>query len=326
LGLGPVSEWFAAKERDWRPNTRTDYKWSLELHLLPFFGDYLLAAIDAETVDRYAAAKQREGALSNNSINKTLTRLSQILETALDYEKITRNPAKGKKRRLNGEVRSRPHVEPEQLPSLLAACSGEFRPLVATLAGAGLRISEAVSLIWSNVNLAAGTLSVEDSKTAAGVRVSDLPDGLASELRSYKARGHKTAASDPVFRKRDGYPQTVRNAEAWLKVAIRRANRRLGKLGIEPISEGASPHSLRRTYASLRFAAGDDPVYVIAQLGHTDVGFSMSVYARAVKRRSRLSGALLEEFEKASVWALLGTTAPLDSAGEAANRLLERVA
>ncbi len=32
-----ASEWFAAKQGNWRPNTRADYKWALELHLLPFF-------------------------------------------------------------------------------------------------------------------------------------------------------------------------------------------------------------------------------------------------------------------------------------------------
>ena len=54
-----------------------------------------------------------------------------------------------------------------------------------------------------------------------------------------------------------------------------------------------TPHSLRRLYASLRFALGDDPVYVADQLGHTERGFSMKVYASAVRRRERLIGAAL---------------------------------
>jgi len=33
----------------------------------------------------------------------------------------------------------------------------------------------------------------------------------------------------------------------------------------------------------------------------------MEVYARAVKRRERLSGVYLEEFDKALQWALMGT-------------------
>jgi integrase len=76
-----------------------------------------------------------------------------------------------------------------------------------------------------------------------------------------------------------------------LKVAIRRANERLSKRGMEPISERVTPHSLRRTYASMRAALRDDPVYIAEQLGHTDPGFTFRVYQRAAKRRDRLSGA-----------------------------------
>ncbi len=65
------SEWFADHEQDWRERTRTDYRSTLELYLLPWFKDFPLSAIRAEDVDRYANAKRREGKLSNNTINKT---------------------------------------------------------------------------------------------------------------------------------------------------------------------------------------------------------------------------------------------------------------
>ena len=60
------------------------------------------------------------------------------------------------------------------------------------------------------------------------------------------------------------------NIDHRIKAAIKAANRRLDELGIEPISDRVTPHSLRRTYASLRAAVGDDPVYIAEQLGHTD--------------------------------------------------------
>jgi hypothetical protein len=67
-----------------------------------------------------------------------------------------------------------------------------------------------------------------------------------------------------------------------------------------------TPHSLRRTYASLRFALRDDSVYVAEQLGHTEATFSQAVYAKAVKRRERLSGNYLREFDRALEWAGTG--------------------
>ncbi|MHB8659871.1 MAG: tyrosine-type recombinase/integrase, partial [Solirubrobacteraceae bacterium] len=59
-----------------------------------------LSRITIAEVDRYKAAKVREGALSPTSINKTITRLAQILEVAVEYELIDRNPAKGRRRRV----------------------------------------------------------------------------------------------------------------------------------------------------------------------------------------------------------------------------------
>lgn len=69
-----------------------------------------------------------------------------------------------------------------------------------------------------------------------------------------------------------------------------------------------TPYSLRRTYASLRAALGDDPLDAGEQMGHRDVRFTLNTYSRAVKRRSKLSGAYLAEFDRALAWAKLPTS------------------
>jgi hypothetical protein len=56
---------------------------------------------------------------------------------------------------------------------------------------------------------------------------------------------------------------------------------------------------------------GDDPVYVANQLGHTEPGFSMKVYASAVRRRERLIGVALREFDAALEWAAMGSGEPV---------------
>ena len=66
-------------------------------------------------------------------------------------------------------------------------------------------------------------------------------------------------------------------------------------------------HSLRRTYASLRCACGDDVRYTADQLGHEDPRFTLKVYAQAAKRRDRLSGVHRKAYDRALVWAQLGS-------------------
>lgn len=268
-------------------------------------------------MDRYRAAKLRAGQLAPAQINKTLKRLSQILEVAEEYDYIARNPARGKRRRVKAPKVQRSWVEPEQTLTLMEAASPYMRPVIATLMGAGLRVSEAVALDWCDVNLATGTLRVGRAKTDAGsYREVDLPGGLVEELSEWRARSHDDLASwqarhgeaEPVFLSRHAgcvRRQTAANVARRLKTAIKHANRRLAALGIEQMSERVTPHSLRRTFASLRAAAGDDPVYIAEQLGHTDPRFTLTVYTKAVKRKAKLSAAYLAEYERALAWAAL---------------------
>jgi integrase len=306
-----ASAWYERHRPEWRENTAGDYLWSLSHHLLPFFKDHALAQITAEEVDRYKTAKLREGKLSPNTINKTLTRLAQILAEAVEYGHLERNPGIGRRRRLKAEKPKHRQVEPEQLPALLEAADGWLRPVVATLMGAGLRVGEAVALKWRDVNLATGTLTVQDSKTHAGTgRTIDLPGGLVDELTEWRTRSPLTAPEDPAFvcRAYNGEhgTQTKDNIGRRLKVAIRDANEALGELGIEQISEKVSPHDLRRSYAPLRLAAGDDPFRVSEQLGHASSKITYSVYHRAVKRRAKLSGVYAEQHDRALDWAHIG--------------------
>lgn len=305
-----ASEWLENREPELRPKTVTSYRWQLSGHLLPHFARMRLDQIGPEDVDYYKAAKLREGALGPNQINKSLGLLAMILDAAGDYGHIdpARNPARGRRRRVKRTTPNRPTIEPEQLPSLLEA-AGRLRPILATMAGAGLRNGEVCALDLPDFDPASGGLTIAASKTDAGVRQVDSPLALRRELTSLKARTRRTEG--PMFLNRNGQRQSVSNVERRMKTAIRRANQCLNGLGIRPIDEAVTPHSLRRLYASLRFALGDDPVYVAAQLGHTEPGFSMKVYASAVRRRERLIGAALREFDAALDWAAMGSEGPI---------------
>jgi len=63
------------------------------------------------------------------------------------------------------------------------------------------------------------------------------------------------------------------------------ANQRLREAGAEALPDGLTPHSLRRTFASLLFALGETPPYVMAQMGHTTPNLTLAIYARQMDRR-----------------------------------------
>jgi integrase len=304
-----ASDWLASRRPELRPRTVKDYEWALSYHLLPFFKDHRLPQITAAEVDRYKTLKTRQGKLAAAQINKSLKRLSQILDLAVDYGHIPSNPAasRGGRRRVKETAPDRAWVEPEQLLALLDSAPRGHEAILATLAGAGLRVGELCALDWRDLDLSTGTLIVRESKTTAGRREVDMPSGLVTALWTLAATSDRTNPDDPVFVGRRGNRQKPDNVGRRLKTAVSKANVELDRLGIAPISQRVSPHSLRRTYASLRFACGDDPVYVAEQGGWADPIFPMKVYARAVRRRDRLSGEHLRAFDAALDWAAMGS-------------------
>ena len=48
-----------------------------------------------------------------------------------------------------------------------------------------------------------------------------------------------------------------------------------------------SPHSLRRTFASLLYLCGENPVYVMHQMGHADPKLALRIYTKVIGERRR---------------------------------------
>ena len=165
-----ASRWWAAWKGELRPRTRENYEWRLRKHLLPFFADYAISEIDVALVEHYREHKvierervaqaiavgeplrdtrgQRRVPLSNDSINKTLVTLTQVLDSAVERGLLDSNPARGKRRRLEAVKPIRRHLEADDLKELLAV-AGEMdgtlyrghrigrRPMIAAMAKSG---------------------------------------------------------------------------------------------------------------------------------------------------------------------------------------------
>lgn len=79
-----------------------------------------------------------------------------------------------------------------------------------------------------------------------------------------------------------GYSNTRRRL---LATAIERANGARAERRSEQLPEKLTPHSMRRTFASLLYALGETPPYVMAQMGHTSPNLALAIYAKCMDRR-----------------------------------------
>jgi integrase len=321
-----ASEWFEAQKLE---GGRTgegltsagaaDLEWRLCSHLLPAFASKRLDQITVEDVDRYRRAKVQEAErrrvaaakgkplrdrggrvlrpLSVTSINKTLVTLGAILDAALDYELVTRNVAKGRRRRLPGTTPRRTWIDrADHIVALLDAAGeldakanrhrGQRRALLATLIFGGPRVSEALSLSWRDVDLARGVLTIRGTKTEAADRKVTIEPVLRDELAGWRARVRDAGQDTLVFCTSAGKRLSISNVRSRILIpAVELANKQLVAAGQEPLQVGLTPYSLRRTFASLLYAIGEAPPYVMQQMGHTSPNLALAIYAKCMDRR-----------------------------------------
>ena len=269
----------------------------------------------AHEADRYKAGKVQERErgeverpLSNRTINKTLTRLGQILDAAVRYDLIDHNPVKAKVVKLKEAEPTRTRLTGEQVQILLRA-AGEHRALIATaIMGGGLRVSELTHLRWRDLDLREGLLNVAASKTAAGVRQVVLDPELVQFLREHKLAAKWSQPDDFVFAGRIREKPRERNSVRTriLYGAIEKANELLAAEDRSPLPDGITFHSLRRTYAALRAELGEHPAITAAQMGHRDPRMTLRVYTdvTGMRPKTRL-GDLLGD----AAWSPSGTSA-----------------
>jgi len=346
-----AEQWWVRTRDRLAPKTKTDYLWRLECHLIPYFGELALDRIVFDTVESYIATKLAEaerlrGAraeavergeryrgprpLGASSINKTVILLAAVLEAAVERDLIGRNPAKGRGRRVRERTPARSYLDTaEQIGALLEAAGRldrealpdhrhvERRAIVATLTLAGLRIGELAALRWQDVDLATGWLHVGAAKTDAGRRRVKVRGALRDELATVKARSGHTGPADPVFVTRTGGRSSVDNLRSRVvNPAVEAASAWLVAQGSAPLPGRVTPHSLRRTFASVLYALGENPAVVMAEMGHTDPGLALRIYAQAMRRddaeqdrvRALLEGRQLAEIGRRAT--VIPTAAP----------------
>jgi integrase len=139
----------------------------------------------------------------------------------------------------------------------------------------------------------------------------DLWPELGDELAAYKVSSERTGPGDLVFGTSTGKPDGRQNVTKRLKRAIRRSNEQGAS-----IQENLTMHSLRRTFASLLYLRGEDPRYVMDQIGHADPKLALRIYAKVVGDRNRRGrGERLVGVLGGVSWALPGTERPNGARG-----------
>ena len=312
-----VNAWLDSRT-DLKPKTRHQYRFLLDLHILPTWRNVPLAKLTFEGLSQWAA-RLAASELGPSGVRQAVFVISAALDHAVRSGRIRANPARG----LNlPRIRHRDYVflTHEQVRDL-ADVSGHWRLLILLLAYTGLRWGEAAALRVCDVDLARRRIDVRRAYADVGghlvlgspkshqSRTIPIPRSLASELSElveYKK------AEDLLFTTLSGTPLRLPN---WRRDAFHPTRSRAG------ISNQLRVHDLRHTAASLMIQAGYPPKMLQEVMGHASITTTLDLYGHFYPGdMDRYADRLDTAIEEASTAKIRPTETGEGEAGEASGR------
>lgn len=216
--------------------------------------------------------------LSANSYNKYMVLLKRVWSVLSDDIKADENPWL-KIRMKTDTPHSRRELTVDELTAVFTSVDGELRTLFAIGIYTGLRLGDAVSLAWSNVDLVRELISVVPSKTKKSRKPVVVPIhpalmAILSEIPTKARRGAIMPELAALYISDD----------TTLSDKVQEAFQRCG---IETTSKASDDsraavdvgfHSLRHTFVSLSANAGAPLAFVQAIVGHSNPAMTRHYY------------------------------------------------
>lgn len=273
-----ASTWLeTTKEGHVRDISLRNYRSQIESHIVPSLGAMRVRDVKPAHI-RKMLSDMRD--LSKATQRLVLQTTAAIFEMAVENELIPRSPCLRSIKPSGETPKTAEALSAEQVEQLLDAARGTDMYLFVLLGvRAGLRRGEILGLQWSDIDLDAGTLTVNrsivndgkvergrvslDLKTSAAHRTVPVPKAVAAELRAARAESRSIYVVHGRDNDRMGYD-----------TAYAKWRRLLAKLDFD-----AHPHTLRHTCVTNWVKQGLDIKEVQYLAGHSSSQMTLDVYS-----------------------------------------------
>lgn len=237
------------KIRDYSPKTVKSYLHGIKKYFL--FKKSDLKDLDIENIKLFLLSSKKKG-LSAQTRNLHLNAIKFYYRNVLKINKKI-NVRTAKKTKSLPVILSRKEIR----KILDKTNNAKHRLLLALTYGAGLRVSEVVSLKVKDLNLEELTIHIKSSKGKKD-RITIFPNKLKDNLKNLITGKDK---DDFVFPSQRGGDLSTRTAQKVFKDSLKKAH----------IKKDATFHSLRHSFATHLLEDGVDVRYVQELLGHQNI-------------------------------------------------------
>ena len=274
-----------------RAATLKAYRSQVENHIKLHIGNHNVRKLHPNDLHKLYV-KMAAAGKAPETIKQTHALLHRALDHAVDVGLLDTNPADKAKPPYQAEHEPSPLTLGETASLLKVSARSWYGTLWTTLAGTGLRFSEAAGLQWPAVfddrlevrhqlvRRRNASWTLDEPKAKRSRRAIPLPESVQKALSGQKrALRDRPNPHDLVFPSKRGEPM-------WEPTALRAFRTALCRAGIER----HTIHDLRDTYATTLSANGVDPVAIQELLGHSSIRTTRERYIGRVE--SHLTNAV----------------------------------
>ena len=332
LTVNDVYQNWVQLKKGLKANTFKNYQYMYEQFVKDDFGQKKIYNLKRSDVRRFYNSLADERGLKVTTIDNIHTVLHQVLDLAVEDEFILKNPADQALKELRQSYRDDTNLRKaltldEQL-LLIRFLSRNTRyhrwwPLVTIMIEGGLRVGEVTGLRWEDVDLEAGTISINHTlvyfskekgrldfavntpKTLAGQRVIPMTQNMKKaflqekkfqKFNDIRCKVEIDGYTDFIFVNMVGNVQHHTAINKVLKRIIKACNvwvqKQIDGGEIDEVEAVFLPdfscHSLRHTCATRLCEAGTNIKVIQDMLGHADIETTMNIYVEATKDLKRI--------------------------------------
>ena len=301
--------WLTRMEAHLKRSTWDDYRKIVNHTIIPTLGKTLLTELKRSAIRDWLSGI----AASNKRLANIQSVLRSALQDAVNDGVIEANPLYGWRYERKDTLKRDDDIDPfssDEQTAILDALSGQNRNLIQFALWTGLRTSELCALEWGDVDWKRGMVRVQRAKTQASDEAETTK--TRSGVRDIKLLGPAFAALQAqkthTFMKGGVVFENPRTAEAWA--------------GDQPIRQGMwvpamrkagvryrRPYQTRRTYASMMLSAGESPMWVAQQMGHSEWTMIARIYGRWIPEAAPDAGEKAVKIFAANAGKKAGITA-----------------
>jgi integrase len=295
------NQWLENTRHSVKNVTSEHYSRAVRLHILARLGKFKLVKLRPHHIQAVYDEKRRTKAPT--TVQSVHNVLSSALKQAVRWQLIPTNPADATKRPKQVAEEIKP-LTADEAKALLVAAEGDPHEALYILAlTTGAHIGELLALRWADLDLGAGILRIERTRSAAkeGPRFTSPKGGrsrtvyltpAAESLKRHRTRqnAERLAALlwedvDLIFPNRTGgvmHPSTV--TDDRFKPLLDRAG----------LPRSTRFHDLRHTCATVLLSRGVDVVSVQRLLGHASASMTLNVYGHMLPGAGEATAAAME--------------------------------